>query len=110
MKCPKCQATMVEVREEDVYIDICKECRGVFLDAGELHELLHERSHENQSHHPKEPIYYPQPHPTEYHSQHDKHGYKNKHYHEKEHSHHPYKHYKKKKKKMHHVLGDLFDF
>ncbi|PGK52329.1 hypothetical protein CN918_31550 [Priestia megaterium] len=110
MKCPKCQASMVEVREEDVFIDICKECRGVFLDAGELHALLYDRSHTKEAVHHPHP-HYPQQHPHQEHPHH-KHNHNHNHHYYTEHKpdHHSYKHHKKKKKKMHHVLGDLFDF
>jgi Zn-finger nucleic acid-binding protein len=37
--CPKCQVTMREREKGDVIIDICPQCRGVWLDAGELEKL-----------------------------------------------------------------------
>jgi hypothetical protein len=39
MKCPKCGADMKEEEHGPVKVDICPECRGMFLDAGEM-ELL----------------------------------------------------------------------
>ena len=39
MKCPKCAAQMQEVRLENVMVDKCTGCGGVYFDAGEL-ELL----------------------------------------------------------------------
>lgn len=39
MQCPKCQTTMREREKGDVIIDICPQCRGVWLDAGELEKL-----------------------------------------------------------------------
>ena len=39
MQCPKCQITMREREKGDVIIDICPQCRGVWLDAGELEKL-----------------------------------------------------------------------
>ena len=39
MKCPKCGADLQEVNYEDVLIDTCAECHGIWLDHGEL-ELL----------------------------------------------------------------------
>lgn len=39
MNCPKCGAPMREREKEDIIIDICPNCRGVFLDAGELEKL-----------------------------------------------------------------------
>ncbi len=37
--CPKCQVAMQEREKGDVLIDICPQCRGVWLDAGELEKL-----------------------------------------------------------------------
>lgn len=40
MNCPKCQTVMREREKGDVIIDICPNCRGVWLDAGELDKLV----------------------------------------------------------------------
>jgi uncharacterized protein len=37
--CPKCQVAMREREKGDIIIDICPQCRGVWLDAGELEKL-----------------------------------------------------------------------
>ena len=39
MKCPKCGSDLEEVKYQDVAIDRCGECGGLWLDQGEL-ELL----------------------------------------------------------------------
>lgn len=39
MKCPKCGADMKEEDHGPVKVDVCPECHGMFLDAGEM-ELL----------------------------------------------------------------------
>jgi ribosomal protein L37AE/L43A len=39
MKCPKCGGDMKEVKLENVKVDQCGECQGVFFDAGELEML-----------------------------------------------------------------------
>ena len=36
MKCPKCGADMKEEDHGPVKVDICPECHGMFLDAGEM--------------------------------------------------------------------------
>ncbi len=36
MKCPKCDGNLVETNYENVKIDVCDSCTGVWLDAGEL--------------------------------------------------------------------------
>lgn len=37
--CPVCQGTMREVSKNGVLIDTCMQCRGVWLDRGELEKL-----------------------------------------------------------------------
>jgi hypothetical protein len=36
MKCPKCGADLKEVQFQNVRVDVCPECKGTWLDAGEL--------------------------------------------------------------------------
>ena len=43
MKCPKCNQSLVMSERQGVEIDYCPECRGVWLDRGELDKIL-ERS------------------------------------------------------------------
>lgn len=38
--CPKCQGEMRQYERNGVTIDQCAECRGIFLDRGELEALL----------------------------------------------------------------------
>jgi Zn-finger nucleic acid-binding protein len=40
MRCPSCGSRLVEVERADVLIDACPECRGVWLDRGELDKIL----------------------------------------------------------------------
>jgi Zn-finger nucleic acid-binding protein len=40
MRCPLCNVTMREVPRRGVKIDVCPECRGVWLEAGELEKML----------------------------------------------------------------------
>jgi hypothetical protein len=42
LTCPKCGGNLEEKKFEDVMIDQCRSCSGVWLDAGELELLLHE--------------------------------------------------------------------
>ncbi len=39
LKCPKCDGTLEAVSFENVQIDRCNKCQGVWLDAGELEQL-----------------------------------------------------------------------
>ncbi|MBI4519787.1 MAG: zf-TFIIB domain-containing protein [Gemmatimonadetes bacterium] len=41
MKCPKCGADLVEREHGNVKVDICQECRGMWLDSGELDLIRH---------------------------------------------------------------------
>lgn len=38
--CPNCQVGMQRIRRSEVQVDICPQCRGVWLDRGELETLL----------------------------------------------------------------------
>lgn len=40
LRCPACDGPMRPVERRGVLIDICRDCRGVFLDRGELDKLL----------------------------------------------------------------------
>ena len=40
MKCPKCGSDMVEKELDNVMIDQCTECEGIYFDAGELELIL----------------------------------------------------------------------
>ncbi len=40
MKCPKCGHDLVEETIEGVSADRCTHCEGIFLDAGELEQIL----------------------------------------------------------------------
>ena len=39
MSCPRCGGSLKEGKFEDVSIDTCEKCAGVWLDAGELQQL-----------------------------------------------------------------------
>ena len=38
--CPKCQAAMRSYERRGITIDQCTQCRGIFLDRGELERLI----------------------------------------------------------------------
>ena len=90
MKCPNCNETLVMTDRQGVEIDYCPQCRGVWLDRGELDKII-ERSaaYEQGSSTPPPPPQQPYTDPK-YGQQH----------------HDPY--YKHKKKKG--FLGDFFYF
>jgi uncharacterized protein len=40
MRCPACGGELVELERSGVHIDACRQCRGVWLDRGELDRIL----------------------------------------------------------------------
>ena len=38
--CPQCQSKMRSVERGGVTVDVCKQCRGVFVDRGQLNLLM----------------------------------------------------------------------
>jgi uncharacterized protein len=40
LTCPKCHGTMRSYERNGVHVDQCTECRGIFLDRGELERLI----------------------------------------------------------------------
>ena len=40
MKCPKCDMPLVVSQRQGVEIDICPQCRGVWLDRGEMDKII----------------------------------------------------------------------
>lgn len=43
MDCPVCKSPMITFELDEVEVDYCLECRGIWLDAGELQTLLGDR-------------------------------------------------------------------
>ncbi len=87
MKCPNCNETLLMSQRNNIEIDYCPNCRGVWLDKGELDKMLEYASQMQPSGSPG-PSHITQPGYTQYDS---RYGHK--------------KPYKKKS-----FLGDLFDF
>jgi len=48
MKCPVCDELMVVLELEEIEIDYCTECEGIWLDGGELELLLEEASEKEE--------------------------------------------------------------
>jgi len=101
MNCPQCNVLLVMSERSGVEIDYCPQCRGVWLDKGELDKII-ERANQINSRPAsfEEPRHAPQSAPHEkYFSTHEsRHG---------EHGHHEDKYGKHGKKKS--WLGDIFD-
>jgi uncharacterized protein len=82
MKCPNCNVSLVMTDRSGIEIDYCPDCRGVWLDRGELDKIIERSSNSTNN--------------TQQNNYSDKPRYSN----DKDY------HYKKKKG----LLGDLFDF
>lgn len=41
LQCPKCDGVLHETNFENIKIDVCDKCNGVWLDAGELAQVTH---------------------------------------------------------------------
>lgn len=40
LQCPKCDGTLYETDFENIKIDVCSKCSGVWFDAGELAQVI----------------------------------------------------------------------
>jgi hypothetical protein len=60
LTCPKCHGPMRTYERNGVHVDQCTECRGIFLDRGELERLVdaenayHERDHDRDRERPRD--------------------------------------------------------
>ena len=50
MTCPKCHGEMRVYERSGVTVDQCTECRGIFLDRGELEKLFDAEANWNSQH------------------------------------------------------------
>lgn len=93
--CPVCNTFMDEVSKTGILIDVCPKCKGVWLDRGELNQLL-ERVKEHQREYDEyyEKSYYKEPKSEHYDKHYDKH-------------HNKYGEHKKKN--LFRTLSDIFD-
>lgn len=41
IQCPKCDGNLHETNYENIKIDVCDKCTGIWLDAGELAQIAH---------------------------------------------------------------------
>jgi len=98
MKCPNCNVSLLMTDRNGIEIDYCPECRGVWLDRGELDKII-ERSSQNVKQSKADTFVESQRFSKDkddrYHKDHDNRYYKD-----------DDKRYKHKKG----LLGELFDF
>ena len=113
MQCPTCNVALVMSDRNGIEIDYCPQCRGVWLDRGELDKIIERASagqpspqHGQPQQFQQAPQY--QQHPQQPYQQHhrDYDDDDDDHYRGHHDSHHG--HHKKHKKEG--FLGDLFDF
>jgi Zn-finger nucleic acid-binding protein len=95
MKCPNCQVNLVMTDRSGIEIDYCPECRGVWLDRGELDKII-ERSAPAAAPVAPPPAARPAPQERSYNDRDDRRDYDRDDY--------------KFKKKNKGLLGDIFDF
>lgn len=50
LTCPKCHGDMRQYERSGVVVDQCGECRGIFLDRGELEKLFEAEANWNKQH------------------------------------------------------------
>ena len=55
LTCPKCQGAMRSYERNGVTLDQCSECRGIFLDRGELERLVNAENAWNETAPPQPP-------------------------------------------------------
>lgn len=103
MKCPNCNETLLMTERHRIEIDYCPNCRGIWLDKGELDKLLEQASNNmdnsSQAHNKDFSDY----------NKYERENYQSKQsYRENDHytDNHKYPHGRKKKS----FLSDLFDF
>lgn len=89
MKCPSCDVALAMTDRQGIEIDYCPQCRGVWLDRGELDKIIERSADAPAAQAPTPP---PVASPPAYNPQHDARDQP---------------HYKHKKKNL---LGELFDF
>ena len=88
MKCPTCNTSLLMTDRNGVEIDYCPDCRGIWLDRGELDKIIERAARENRDARPSGP----QQHARDYRPD----------------ERHAYPEYKKKRKDS--FLEELFDF
>ena len=75
MKCPVCKETHLVISEKKgIEIDYCPDCRGIWLDRGELDKIIEKSkaaeeappAEKAQPFYPNQQAPYQQPHPTYY--------------------------------------------
>ena len=110
MQCPIDGTTLQMTERSGIEIDYCPQCRGVWLDRGELDKMV-ERTNGSSVQHitpPTQPVYTETRHEDQYRPSHDNRAEQHRstsNEYRSDNYHHDKKHHKKEN-----FLGDLFDF
>jgi hypothetical protein len=48
LQCPKCEGTLEEITYEEIPVDRCNKCHGLWFDAGEIEVLTDKEEHEGR--------------------------------------------------------------
>ena len=103
MKCPVCKdVTLLIADKKGVEIDYCPECRGIWLDRGELDKLIEKEESYNKEHfseHSRKEHHYRE---DNYNHDHDRDYY----YDDKDYKNDKYRHKKRRKESF---MGEIFD-
>lgn len=115
--CPKnCGSSLIEIERDGVEIDYCTQCRGVWLDRGELEKLIEKAAAFQPAPVPNQPVpqqpqyqapapQYQPPAPQYQHPHPPQPGYPPQYKYDDD-----YDDYYKKRKKKKGFLGEIFDF
>jgi uncharacterized protein len=66
LTCPKCHGTMRTYERNGVHVDQCTECRGIFLDRGELERLIDAENDWHDGPRDRQAAAQPQPQPQQH--------------------------------------------
>lgn len=122
MQCPVCNVALVMSDRNGIEIDYCPQCRGVWLDRGELDKIIERSAAQTAPVAPVAPMapqpqQYGQPHPQAQpmyqqprHRDYDDDDDDDRYKHRSHDSYHGDSHHGHHKKKKEGFLGDLFDF
>lgn len=79
MKCPTCKDQNLVISERaNIEIDYCPECRGIWLDRGELDKILERSRNDEPAPRPQAPHVQPAPQAQPHYQ--ERYGYEQKHY------------------------------
>ena len=100
LTCPKCRGAMTSYERSGIVVDQCVDCRGIFLDRGELERLIDLDSGGTVAARPQQPQAHAAPSPSRHDWDDDSDSHRR----------HPGQSGSHKPKKRHSMLKELLDF